>query len=167
MKCVYRLSIGNKFYIGRTRQLDQRVKSHVSSIQNAMNNYDLLSLYHRGGESTDLRRLHYHTYRHFAKYLLENPKIDTVYVEVLFYSPYHKEISIIENKQLRYHENHPDCLNNTFRAGIDKKRFHEYGVKKVGRFLYYYELDNPNELIPCTYNLQNTGSYNKPRKKKS
>jgi len=164
MKCVYRLTIGDKLYIGRTRQLDQRVKAHVGSICLAMNNYDKLNLFKRNDRYPEAK-LHYYTYQHIAKYLLEHPKIDTIFVEVLYHSPYHKDVSIVENQWLRYYENHPDYLNLVFRSGIDTRRFHEYGVKKVGRFLYYYELDNPNELIPCTYNLYNDGKFNKPKKK--
>lgn len=165
MKCVYRLTIGDKFYIGRTKQLNSRVSSHINGIYKAMNEYDLLNLYQRNNTTGERSKLSFSYYKNFAKYLLEHPKINTMYVEVIYHSPYHKNISIVEKQQLRYYENHPDCLNKVFNTGIDSSSIHQYAAKKVGRFVYYYDINNPNELIPCTYNLYADGKYNKPKTK--
>lgn len=161
MKCVYRISIGDMLYIGRTRQLDQRIKAHENYINKAIENYSQLVLYKRVSERDLLRPCRF--YIQFAKYLLEHPKIEVLEVEAIYHSPYHKDISGYENSRLRLWEKHPDCLNNIFVSGIDRKHYHEYTCKKVGNFLYYYEIDNPNELIPHYYNLYNTGKYNIPQ----
>lgn len=165
MKCVYRLRIGDKFYIGRTRQLNQRVQAHLNGIQCAMNNYNLLNLYRRHRDINEPnRKISCYYYEKMAKYIFEHPNIDTIYVDVLYYSPHNKNISIVERSFLRHFENHKDCFNATFNTGLDFSIQYEYGVKKVGNFIYYYELTNPNELIPCNYNLYpKQDSWNKPR----
>lgn len=165
MKCVYRLTIGDKFYIGRTKQLCNRVNAHINSIQKAMDNYYALNLYPRSKTISEKNSLSFSNYKNIAKYIFEHPKVNTLYVEVIYHSAYQKDISIVERQQLRYYENHPDCLNNVFNTGLDFSSIHQYTAKKVGRFVYYYEVDNPNELIPFTYNLRSNGHYNKPRTK--
>lgn len=143
MKGVYIYRIGEMFYIGRSINIGLRAKQHASKIKSTLNIYSKiinnLCTYTQSKTSK--------SYIRAAIYLLEHPRIKNIIVEVIHCCSLTNDMCIKEKQLLRLYENHPCCLNSIFESSIIYDN-HIIKYKKVGRFLYYYEERNPNELMP-------------------
>lgn len=161
MKCVYKITFGHRFYVGRTKNLSFRVAQHERGINFLMNNYADIST---NGYKTELKRKQVSYYKSTAQFLLENPKITTGKVEVLQRALTNNELYFAENKYLRELDGNRDCLNKAFNASKPKRseKYTLWDVVKIGNVFYYYDHCEPEIFLPHYYNLIN-GKISVPR----
>lgn len=162
MRGVYKITFGNKFYIGRANCLASRMYQHQTAINGVMKIYaSMINLKGADGCYADK----WFSYRKFAKYLQENPKIKYGVVEVLQRCSGIKDLYETEYAILRSVRGNPDCLNRSY---IASKQNFDYEVgwefKKVGNVFYYYDPAEPNKLFPHVYNISAIGEISKPRR---
>lgn len=100
MKCIYKITIGNKFYIGQCMRLAERMYIHKSKINLALTRY------------TMTREADEH-YIHIARYLHENPKVTKLQVEVIQRGISAWDLAYAEKSWLSDCIGNPDCLNGT------------------------------------------------------
>lgn len=96
MKGIYKLVIGGKFYIGRAENLFARSNDHKYAINRGLLTYPNLKSPH---------------YAEWCRYLLENPKIDTIKVIALQRCIRDSMLFFAERYYLNEYGNHPDYLN--------------------------------------------------------
>lgn len=149
MRCVYKITFGGKFYIGRSTLLAQRIAAHETGINTALRGYAKhinsgASIYSVPGKSSMYMRL--------AKYLLENPQIKHGVVEVITRGITEDDLYVNELPILRNLIGNPDCLNVSFTTGRSKNSGSDelWMVKRKRKEkdeLYYYSSKYPKTLF--------------------
>jgi hypothetical protein len=109
MKGIYRIDVGNIFYIGRAGLLANRMYNHSLSINKYLESQSL-------PESEK-----YH--ERIIRYLQDNPKIETMKVTLIQRCVTFVDLWASENSWLSYYELHPDCVNRTFRGSFVIREF--------------------------------------------
>lgn len=100
MKGIYRITFGNKYYIGQCKRLAARVYQHERSVNGCMDRY-------RQPRPSD------QMYMPWAQYLLENPMVVTGKVELIQRSITAWDLFCAEEVYLSEHISNPDCLNRS------------------------------------------------------
>lgn len=99
---VYKITFGEKFYIGRTNIVFNRWWNHNKSINDLINR-NLLNP----------RESHYGG---LQRYLFENPNIKIGYMQVIYRTECFYDMCNAEDLILKFYKNHPDALNRNFYA---------------------------------------------------
>ena len=97
---IYKITFGNKYYIGKTQLLNKRLFEHELSINKSFE-------YYKHG----LKYSAYGMYINLIKYLIDNPKIKIGYIELIQPCLNTKQMDYYESEilfNLRYND---DCLN--------------------------------------------------------
>jgi hypothetical protein len=153
MRGVYRITMGNKFYIGRTRFFATRVWRHDKALNQALRYYpDLLP--------------DHEMYREWCRYLHENPKIKEAKCEIIHYCEDDDALHEMENKLLREVLNHPDCLNRTFQSVNPRRKTDKWCVEYRDFIPYFYDPADPEKKsYSCFSILTETGRIASERSK--
>jgi hypothetical protein len=130
LSCVYKITIGHKFYIGKTELLNRRRGQHENGINEAINDYPnrhpcTMSAHHK-----------------IAIFLLENPQIDVGYIEMIQCADNSKLLDYAEAELIFNSLGNSDCLN----AGIYKpciSRSPKKSLIKIRIYEYYRWFYNP------------------------
>lgn len=96
---VYKLWFGDKFYIGRSRHLNDRLRSHERDLNRRKNG--------RWWNITGPQDF----YQFVIMHLKKNPQINVAYMEVLEYCKTDEELIAAEQKYFDMHEWDVNCLN--------------------------------------------------------
>lgn len=129
VSCIYRISFGNKYYIGKTKLLNMRLWSHIKNINAAINEYPIFTT-----KTTK-------SYEKTVRFLLENPKINVGYIEVLHQCENEYELWYMENKYLRDSRGDANCLNTSFYCGAINRECNMLIQQRV--YEYYRWFYNP------------------------
>lgn len=135
VSCVYRIKFGEKFYIGRTKQLYSRLCAHIRNINHAINQFP------------DCHP-NFDYYGKLPQFILENEYINVGYIEVLCQCEDEYKLWYMENKYLADFKGNPDCLNRTFSNQRPNMEFQPLIQQRV--YEYYRWFYNPKfdqELI--------------------
>lgn len=161
MRGVYKIAFGGKFYIGRALILADRAKQHERAINGIMSDYAASqNLSYR-----DSYAKNWPSYWRIAKYLLENPKIESGTIELIQRCVTPHQMYAAELKILRTLLGNSDCWNRQFSSPRPRPTaVDEWDVKKVGSVFYYYDPANPNKLFPHCYNINAEGEMSKPKR---
>lgn len=101
MKGIYRISIGDKFYIGQCRRLAARMYQHERGINGCLWRYNMPRPYEI-------------SYLPIVTYLNEHPKVKTGTVEVIQRCVSSYDLMIAEYYWLQDAKGNPDCFNDSF-----------------------------------------------------
>jgi hypothetical protein len=102
IKGIYKITVGGKFYIGKTSNLYRRVNQHEIAINKSLLNYPTA----------------YNNYSHWAKYIYENEGIQKCVVDVIQRCVSDSELHYSEMYYLKELRGHPDCLNLNWGSDI-------------------------------------------------
>ena len=102
MKGIYKITIGNKFYIGQCKRLAVRMYQHERGIAGCLNRYGMPREYEAH-------------YLPWCRYLNDNPQIKFGTVEIIQRCISAWDLYYAESYYLQEIEGHPDCLNATFK----------------------------------------------------
>ena len=103
-------------------------------------------------------------YWRIARYLHENPKIDTIYVEMICLCVTAKDLALMEHTFLSDAKDDPDCLNGTFsrsNAYLDDEDV--WVAEIIERILYYYDPNNPTVKYHQYTALRANGDFATPK----
>lgn len=98
---IYKITFGEKFYIGRSHFIYKRRYDHYVSVNKIINGDESPNLAYYGGLSAHLK---------------ENPKIKVGYMRVIHVSECFQEMCVAEDLILRSYIGNPDILNRGFYA---------------------------------------------------
>lgn len=133
MRGIYKITVGNKFYIGQASRVAERIYAHESCINWCLKRYGMPKKYEKH-------------YIKMAKYLHENPSINTLYVDVVQKCVSTWDLFYAESVWLNEHKSNPDCLNTAFlvpRRYIDDSLW-DAEIAKDG-LLYYFDPSDPDQ----------------------
>lgn len=155
MKGIYRINIGNKFYIGSANRVAERIYRHECSINNCLLQYPM-------------PKRSYAHYSRLAQYLHENPNITYVLAEVIQRCVTPEDMYHYENMFLTEASFNPDCINGIFYATTKVLRHADtWDIEKRGNDWYYFDPQNPEVTsIPVGAPLTKAGKVANPRKTK-
>lgn len=105
MKCIYKITIGNKFYIGQCMRLAERMYQHQGAINRCLKRYAM-------PKETEVN------YIPIVRYLHENPKVTVLQVEVIQRCITAWDLGYAERSWLADFYNNPDCLNIQFQGSF-------------------------------------------------
>ncbi|HMF73453.1 MAG TPA: hypothetical protein VK616_18360 [Flavitalea sp.] len=151
MRGVYRIQVGNKFYIGKADQFAIRMKQHERGLFKAW-------LY-----SPDLPP-EIKMYEPWIKYLLENPKVQRLEAQVIHYCRTETDCSFMEAQILSDLQGNPDCLNKRFAQPSRIPRKDDiWECTKVSRIeLMFFDPADPEERMYSCYDpINDCGTINK------
>jgi hypothetical protein len=123
MKGIYKITIGNKFYIGQCKRLAIRMYQHERGVAGCLNRYGMPRPYET-------------KYLPWVRYLNDNPKIKSGQVEIMQRCISAWDLYYAESFYLKEVSGHPDCLNGVF---VTSKNY-------IDDKLWDIELDQ-NEMI--------------------
>ena len=101
MRGIYKITVGDKFYIGQARVLAERIHSHEIGINGCL---------HRFGMPKKSQQ----HYMKMAKYLHEHPLISELQVEIIQRCVSTWDLYYAERGWLTELKTHADCLNGAF-----------------------------------------------------
>jgi hypothetical protein len=101
MRGIYKISIGDRFYIGQARILARRMYSHQMGINNCLRHFGMP------------KESHSH-YINIARYLHEHPLISSLQVEVIQRCVSTWDLLYAEQGWLTELKTHSDCFNESF-----------------------------------------------------
>lgn len=131
MKGIYKITIGNKFYIGQCKRLAKRMYQHERGIAGCLNRYGMPRQY----------EIHYLPW---CRYLNDNPQINFGTVEIIQRCVSAWDLYYAERYYLQEIEGHPDCLNSVF---IPSKSYIDDQLWEIGldrnEMLEYFDPADP------------------------
>lgn len=145
MKGIYKITIGNKFYIGQCRRLAARMYQHQRGIAGCLNRYGMPRPYEI-------------SYLPWARYLNDNPQIKTGHVEIIQRCVSAWDLYYAECNYLKDIVGHPDCLNASFipsKSYIDDELW-DIEVKN-GWVIYYFDKKDPSKKFEMYQKLTEKG----------
>lgn len=148
MKGIYKLTVGDKFYIGRANRLAERMYQHQGLINRCLSRYAMPKL----SESHYIK---------FAKYLHENPLITTISAEIIQRGISSWDLHYAEHNWLTEIKGHPDCLNTQFfstQANIDHDIWDAFIDDKYGIIFYFDPFDNDRRRYNMCTQLNKSGT---------
>jgi hypothetical protein len=154
MKGIYKITIGNKFYIGQSKRLAVRMYQHQRGITGCLNRYGMPRPYEM-------------MYLPWARYLNENPYIKSGQVEVIQRCISALDLYYAESFFLNELANHPDCLNASF-APSRYLNDDMWDIEvKDGWVIYYFDRNDPAKKYEMYQRLKVNGEIwtKKPSKK--
>ena len=145
MKGIYKITIGNKFYIGQCKRLAIRMYQHERGIAGCLNRYGMPRQYEAH-------------YLPLARYLNDNPKIRSGQAEIIQRCVSAWDLYYAENYYLKEVENNPDCLNGVFAANrryIDDQLW-DISFDKNG-MIEYFDPADPTKKYGMYQSLTESG----------
>lgn len=155
MKGIYKISIGNKFYIGQCKRLAVRMYQHGRGIAGCLNRYGMPRAYEEH-------------YLPWCQYLNDNPKINVGTVEIIQRCISAWDLYYAEEYYLQEIEGHPDCLNATFKPVKSCIDDHLWDIEvRDGWIIYYFDPKEPTKKYEMYQKLTVSGEIwrKKPTKK--
>lgn len=145
MKCVYKITIGNRFYIGQCMRLAERMYQHQGHINRCLKRYTM-------PKETEI------SYIPIVRYLHENPKISTLQVEVVQRCITAWDLSYAEKIWLSDYMSNPDCLNGTFIGSFYPNHdIWDVELDRLGQLRYFDPFDPDKKKYHAWTPLNKTG----------
>lgn len=104
--CVYKITVGSKFYIGKCQSLPQTMQQIATQVERSIRT-----------RSNDPSGWFYHLIAYAIKNRVMKAKVERMHDEV---KDKDCELLILEQQLLDKNKNNPDCLNNNFDVYIPK-----------------------------------------------
>jgi hypothetical protein len=158
MKGIYRISLGDRFYIGSTFSIYKRTYQHEFSLNKTIFNYP-----------TSHPR--YDNYNKWAQYVFESRGVEKAYVDVVERCISDEQMWHRELYHIREVYGNPNNLNQSPNVARPSSMLggeeHLWDVKKCnkGNMLVYFDVNNPDNYIGCLELLNKNGTVQKKGRK--
>ena len=151
MRGIYRITVGDKFYIGQARILAERMYSHQTVINGCLRRFAMPKQSER-------------QYLKMAKYLHEHPLISQIQVEIIQRCVSTWDLYYAEQGWLTELKTHADCLNGSFnvtKRWVDDSLW-DVELKDDWLLCYFDPSDRDGKKYEMYTQLTKAGSIAKP-----
>ena len=135
MKCVYLIKIGRLRYIGRTFCLSERAYAHENTLNKVLKNYSYYANSASGSRDSISP-----AYLKIAQYILENPGVKEVTIEVISHQQCSNMLAMVEKSYIEDGIVNPDFCNVSLGNDNDRSEiWNRWTASIVGDTVYYYD----------------------------